>query len=246
MKDTRILMGMPVTVELVDSQATQADLDQAYAQFMYVDETFSTYKATSEISLINANELPESQWSADMQFVMEQCALTKKETNGYFEIVHNGTIDPSGYVKGWAIQNVGDQLREKGLRNWYVEAGGDLQVSGNSSQGLPWILGIRNPFKQQEIIKRVSLEDKGMATSGTYVRGQHIYDPHAPEKEIAEVVSLTVIGARIVDADRYATAAFAMGAKGVGFIANLPGFEGYQIDAQGIATFTPGFNAYVI
>ena len=246
MKETRLLMGMPVSLEVVDAQVTQADFDEIYAYLTYIDETFSTYKETSEISKINAGELAPELWSADMQEVMAACAQTKRETDGFFEISQDGKLDPSGYVKGWAIQGAANLLKKKGFTNFYVDAGGDLQVSGHNAEGNPWVIGIRNPFNQQEIVKRVALENKGMATSGTYIRGQHIYNPHDTDQEITEIVSLSVIGESITDADRFATAAFAMGRAGIEFIAGLAGFEGYQIDQAGIATFTPGFTNYVI
>ena len=85
-----------------------------------------------------------------------------------------------------------------------------------------------------------------MATSGTYVRGQHVYDPFNRQKPITEIVSLTVIGPDIYEADRFATAALAMRDKGVAFIASLEGFEAYSINNQGVATFTPGFSQYVV
>ncbi len=55
------------------------------------------------------------------------------------------------------------------------------------------------------------------------------------------MVSLTVIGPNVYEADRFATAAFAMGKNGIAFIEQLQGFEGYQIDGAGIATMTSGF-----
>ena len=57
MKQTRIQMGMPITVEATDARATQADLKAVFAYFEYVDEKFSTYKDTSEISAINRREI---------------------------------------------------------------------------------------------------------------------------------------------------------------------------------------------
>jgi thiamine biosynthesis lipoprotein len=235
-----------VTVEVADQNVTTEDIDRVYAYFQYVDEAFSTYKEGSEISKINAGALPEDQWSEDMRYVMEQCQTTKQETNGYFDIEHNGLLDPSGYVKGWAIRNAANLITKAGFHNHYVEAGGDLQVSGHNSEGKPWTVGIRNPFNREEIVKRVSLTNMGMATSGTYIRGQHIYNPHKPAEPITEIVSLTVIGPSVVDADRYATAAFAMGTEGIGYVASLDGFAGYSIDTKGIATFTDGFNNYVL
>ena len=85
---------------------------------------------------------------------------------------------------------------------------------------------------------------KGIATSGSYLRGQHIYNPHLPEKKLTEIVSFTVIGENILEADRFATAAFAMGKEGINFIEQLPHFEGYAIDSNGMATFTSNFELY--
>ena len=84
----------------------------------------------------------------------------------------------------------------------------------------------------------------GMATSGTYIRGQHIYNP-LDDKEITEIVSLTVIGPNVYEADRFATAAFAMGKEGINFIERTAELEGYIIHKDGIATLTSGFEKYV-
>ena len=246
MKETRLLMGMPISIEVVDPHVQPEDIQKIYDYLIYVDETFSTYKDSSEISQINAGKLTPSEWSKDMQEVMQACEATKNETSGYFDILNNGQLDPSGYVKGWAIQNAAALLTEASFKNYYVDAGGDIQVSGNNSENKPWSLGIRNPFNPKEIVKKVALTDMGMATSGTYIRGQHIYNPLDLQEELDEIVSLTVIGSKIVDADRFATAAFAMGKAGIEFIAAQSGFEGYQIDQNGIATFTSGFNKFVI
>ena len=104
---------------------------------------------------------------------------------------------------------------------------------------------INNPFNQKEIVKIVELCDQGIATSGTYIRGQHIYNPFKKEDIITDIVSLTIIGPNVYEADRFATAAFAMGKEGVNFIEQLPGLEGYVIDERGVATMTSGFNNYI-
>jgi thiamine biosynthesis lipoprotein len=62
---------------------------------------------------------------------------------------------------------------------------------------------------------------------------------------MTDIVGLTVIGPNIYEADRFATAAFAMGREGIMFIENLAGFEGYMIDQHGQATFTSHFTRYV-
>ena len=84
-----------------------------------------------------------------------------------------------------------------------------------------------------------------MATSGSYIRGQHIYNPHDNEDKLTGIASLTVIGPNVYEADRFATAAFAMGmARGMSFIEGRPGLEGYAVDPKGIATYTSGFKEY--
>jgi len=92
----------------------------------------------------------------------------------------------------------------------------------------------------------LSVTDRGVATSGTYVRGQHIYNPLDEDQLITDVLSLTVIGPDIYEADRFATAAFAMGRNGINFIECLEDFEGYMIDKNKLATFTTGFEKWVL
>ncbi len=239
------MMGMPITVEVVDARVTEQALDAVFDYLHYVDCKFSTYKEDSEISRINRHELKPEQYSEDMRLVFALAQETRQETGGYFDIAHNGMVDPSGIVKGWAIQQSAELLRRKGYRNFYVEAGGDIQAMGQNSQGEAWRVGIRHPFHLNEIVKVLSLTNVGVATSGTYIRGQHIYNPKQKGDLVTDVVSLTVIGPNIYDADRFATAAFAMGRDGILFVESLEGFEGYMIDREGEATLTTGFSRYV-
>lgn len=245
MRDTRLLMGMPITVEVLDSGVTSTDLDRVYAYFDQVDRTFSTYKESSEMSRLNRGELSEDRCSAAMRTILALSEQTRQETNGYFDIRHNGMRDPSGIVKGWAIRNAARRLTDAGWHNFYVDAGGDIQVSG-TKDGHPWRVGIRNPFNRNENVKVLALSDCGVATSGTAIRGQHIYDPHVPDAPQLEVASITIIGPDVYEADRFATAAFAMGTRGIQFIEGLAGFEGYMIDMSARATYTSGFERYVL
>lgn len=244
MKETRISMGMPVEIEIV-GEYTEEAIESAFAYLAAVDERFSTYKEGSEISRINRGELSSAAASAEMKEVFALAEKTKEETNGYFDIRRpDGSIDPSGIVKGWALRNTAARIRAAGYENYFVNAGGDIAMGGKNASGRQWSVGIRNPFNINEIVKVVYPRGKGIATSGSYIRGDHIYNPHTPEQELRDIVSITVIGPDVLEVDRFATAAFAMGRGGIAFIENLPGFEGYAIDAKGIATFTSGFAAY--
>ncbi len=239
-------MGMPVTLELVDSWATQQELDSLFAYFARVDERFSTYKENSEISMINKHQLKVEQSSDEMKTIFALAEQTSRETEGYFDILQNGLYDPSGIVKGWAIQNAAEDLRERGFQNFYVDAGGDVQAVGRNIHGENWRVGIQDPFNMNEIVKVLSVSDCGVATSGTYARGQHIYNPKNRNEPITDVISLTVIGPNIYDADRFATAAFAMGREGILFIEGKKGFEAYMIGQDRQATYTSGFERYVL
>ena len=53
MQSTRLVMGMPVTVEIVGCGEPSL-IDRVFAWFDAVDRRFSTYRADSEISSINS------------------------------------------------------------------------------------------------------------------------------------------------------------------------------------------------
>lgn len=240
-------MGMTISIEIVDPGINEKIFDKIFSYFEKVDETFSVYKKNSEITLINEGKIKQNEYSDDMKEIFLLAEKTKKDTNGYFDIkTPEGKYNPSGLVKGWAIYNASKIILENIFNNFFVDAGGDIQVHGKNSEGKPWIVGIRSPFKPEtEMIKVLSLNNnEGVATSGTYIRGQHIYNPHKNEK-LEDVLSLTVVGPNVYEADRFATAVFAMGKEGIYFLEKINGLEGYSVDKNGIATMTSGFNKYV-
>jgi thiamine biosynthesis lipoprotein len=262
--ETRLMWGMPITVAIVATPALVATpamvepasapptlsreaglISRVFAYFAYIDDTFSTYKPDSTISLINQGTLYIDEVGPDVRTVFALAEEMRRATDGYFNITQDGLIDPSGLVKGWALANAAKMLRAAGCDDFYVEAGGDFQAAGLNAEGQPWRIGIRNPFNTAEIVKVLAVSNRGVATSGTYIRGQHIYNPVTGGLPDPEILSITVIGQNVYEADCYATAAFAMGRRGIGFIESLDGFEGYMIDSHKRATFTTGFAEYV-
>jgi thiamine biosynthesis lipoprotein len=244
-RETRLLMGMPITVEIVDKVSTGV-FEEVFAYFTAVDERFSLHKPDSEMCALNRGGDAQAEMSDDMREVLALAAQTKRESHDFFEIRHpKGGLDPSGIVKGWAIRNAANLIRQTGAENYFVDAGGDIQCCGKNRHGEAWRVGIRNPFNAGEFIKTLRPEGRGVATSGTSARGQHIYNPHRPSRPINDIVSLTIIGPNVLEADRFATAAFAMGSAGIYFIEQLDGLDGYLIDVNGRATWTSGFGAFV-
>ena len=177
---------MPVLVVITDPGATEADFEAVFAYLTSIDETFSTYKDSSEIMRINRGEIVERDYSDDVKEVFRLSEETKTETAGYFDIGANGMLDPSGLVKGWAIHNAAELLRARGRANFFVDIGGDVQAHGVNAEGRAWTVGIRDPFSSEhKIVKRLRLRDMGIATSGTYLRGQHIWNPDERSRAVA-------------------------------------------------------------
>lgn len=240
-------MGMPIIVYVVDGNSKV--FKKVFDYFKYVDEKFSPYKQNSEVTLINNSKSKVKNYSSDMQEILKFAEKTKKQTNGFFDINRSGYMDPSGIVKGWAIYEAAKILDKMGYENYYVDAGGDMQTNGLNTEGKKWAVGIRNPFIKSQNIKVVYLSGEGIATSGTYEKGNHIYLPanaSRPDGMQADnsIVSLTVIGPNVYEADRFSTPAFAMGKEGINFIEKQKDLEGYMINSSGIATMTSGFEKY--
>jgi thiamine biosynthesis lipoprotein len=245
MRNSAFIMGMPVTVIVAENQVSSADIEAVFDYFRQIDTIFSPFKAQSELERFNRGQIKQANLSSEMKEILKLAEQTKIETNGYFDIrTSRGQLDPSGLVKGWAIGHGTQLLQQKGYRNIYVEIAGDIQLCGRNERGELWRIGIRNPFKTSEIIQTINLTGQGIATSGSYLQGEHIYNPFGGQKPDG-VVSLTVIGPNVYEADRFATAAFAMGIKGLELIESLPGFEGYMITDKAQAMPTSGFQRYV-
>jgi FAD:protein FMN transferase len=246
MAKTRLIMGMPITVDIIAPQADELRA-QVFRYFEAVDQRFSPYIEMSELCRINRREILANDVSAAMSEVLVLAEDTRLASDGYFNVVKpQGGIDPSGIVKGWAIGKAAAMIAAAGAQNYFVEAGGDIQAKGRSADGSVWRVGVRSPFDSNEIIKVLQLADAGIATSGAYVRGAHIYNPHEPSTELSDIVSMTVVAKSVVDADRFATAAFAMGRDGIYFIEAREGIEAFAVDADGIGIETTGFGAYVV
>ncbi|GAB3861169.1 hypothetical protein GCM10029963_65230 [Micromonospora andamanensis] len=142
------VMGTPVSLDIADDRpptVLAARADEVFAWLREVDARFSTYRPDSEVCRFDRGELLLSEASADLRRVLERCADLWGATDGFFDAYATGGLDPSGYVKGWAVQVASDRLRAAGIDNHCLNAGGDVRVRGHSSTGLPWRIGVRHP-----------------------------------------------------------------------------------------------------
>jgi thiamine biosynthesis lipoprotein len=233
---------MPVTVQVVDDMATGEALDMVFGEFALLDQTFSPFLVGSEVSRINRAELRPEDASPLVNQAIDLCRLYEQATDGYFSAWTAGRFDPSGLIKGWAIDRACSILDRYGYRDFFVDAGGDVQTHGRNADDGPWRVGVRHPVEHDKVACVVLASGLAVATSGTYEKGQHIFDPHTGKPADA-LLSFTVVGPDILQADVYATAGFAMGVSGLNFVGRTPRYEAFAIDKELGAIYTTGFEA---
>jgi FAD:protein FMN transferase len=235
-------MGMPVTVHVVDEAAETGALDRVFEDFGLLDRTFSPFLETSDVSRINRGQLLPGDAGGLMSQVMNLCRQYERATAGYFSAWIGGRFNPSGLVKGWAIDRACAILDTYGYRDFFVDAGGDVQTRGRNPDGTPWRVGVRHPVERNKVACVVLASGVAVATSGSYEKGDHILDPHTGEPADA-LLSFTVVGPDILQADVFATAGFAMGTPGLEFVRKSAGYEAFAIDRELRTWSTPGFGA---
>jgi thiamine biosynthesis lipoprotein len=206
-----------------------------------VDDVFSTYRHDSQVSRLGRGELRLADCDSDVEEILELCAQVGRETDGYFSSTYGGRLDPTGVVKGWAIQRASDLLRSSGSARHLVNGGGDIQAVGGSAPGVPWQIGIAHPLKRGAVASVVQLTDGAVATSGIAERGAHVIDPFTGQPAVA-LASVTVVGTELIRTDAYATAAIAMGDRAHRWIEGCAGYEAFAVAADGFGWCTSGYS----
>jgi len=145
-------------------------------------------------------------------------------------------IDLGAIAKGYAIDRAVKILKENGIENSLVEAGGDLFASGKGKNKKNWRIGVRNP-RGSDLIFEFKCANQGVATSGDYERFKilnkkrfhHLIDPRTGLSE-SKVASVTIIAPDAMEADALATAVFILGEKkGISLIKKTKDLEGIVI-----------------
>ena len=163
--------------------------------------------------------------SGEVREVLAICERLRHETDGAFDIRAGAhaeveprpglaPLDPSGFVKGWALERAAEQLVDGGATRLCINAGGDVVVRGRVGEHDPWRVGIQHPWQRDKVADVVSVTSGAVATSGRTERGDHVIDPRT-RRPATGLVSATVIGPDLGVADALATAAIAHGSIGV-------------------------------
>ena len=231
--------GTVLFLDLGSNLIADSEIDQAVESvkdFVFeVDKVFSTYKEGSFVSQLRRGEIGIKDCPVDLQEVWKFCGVARDLTGGAFDPwAVSGGFDPSGYVKGWAADRVAQILMAAGCEHIQVNAAGDLTLRGGINENgvvSPWKIGVVNPDNRQEVLRIFEINDGAIATSGTYERGAHIFDPTTGTIAIG-AKSATVLGPDGGLTDALATALMVAGEDGAGWFAQpeLSEYSAWVID----------------
>jgi FAD:protein FMN transferase len=241
------VMGTVVSFDVPAAARANGSLDAAIRWLHWVDEVFSPYRRGSEVSRLARGEVAIAGCVPEMAVVIEACAHVSELSGGYFTGSPAGHFDPSGYVKGWAVERAAVILSLAGSANHLVNGGGDVQCVGGRPGAVPgpWRVGVADPFRPGNLALVVQASDCAVATSGTAERGAHVQNPKTGQPA-AGLASLTIVGPSLALADAYATAGFAMGPDlARGWTEALDGYAAYAITESGETWQTAGFAARI-
>ncbi len=224
--------------ELPDDQI-QVMLAPSRAFLHHADQIFSTWNPDTPLSRLRRGEISMSEVPDEVIEVLDLCRMAKEMSDGWFDPwAMPGGVDPTGLVKGWAIDNALDLMRHPGIGGAMLNVGGDLATFGTPAPDRYWRIGIRDPWDPTRLRCVIQTGD-AVATSGTYERGPILVDPHSGLAH-SRAASATVVGPSLALADALATALTVAGTAGIGWFAHIDGYEAYLIHHDGTETATSG------
>jgi thiamine biosynthesis lipoprotein len=239
------IMGLPVSVHVrgpkAGSVAVAGLVGDLYGALRADEAMFSTWKPDSPVSRIKDGRDQVRDAHPRIRQVAALCEVAGQRTGGSFSAWLPGPdgrvrFDPTGLVKGWAVEQAFDSLVERlaglGPHDALVNAGGDIAVHSSRTDTSDWTIAVEDPRDRSRVLRTVNLRTGAVATSGTAARGHHITDPAtgAPSDGLS---SATIIGPELMWADVYATAAFVKGPRALAWVATLPDHAGVLVGKDG-------------
>ncbi|AEV32053.1 membrane-associated lipoprotein involved in thiamine biosynthesis [Owenweeksia hongkongensis DSM 17368] len=277
--------------------------------FEYIDQSMSTYKDESLISLINSGDTLVEVDHLFME-VLKRSSEISRESDGLFDVtvgplvelwgfgktknididsskvdsaksligykqivVQNNSVKvPQGFkidfnsiAQGYTVDVVARFLEDNGVNQYMVEVGGEVRAKGKNSKDHYWKIGVDKPADEIDPEDRfqmiVELRDKSLATSGNYrkywvdsetgIKYAHTINPKTGFPARNQLLSVSIIADKCIDADAYATTCMVMGMQAAqSYIEGKDGVEAYFIstDENGDwkVNFTKGFEAFIL
>jgi FAD:protein FMN transferase len=242
------VMNLPVSLAIRGRHAADDQARAAWSEVMAtlreVDAVFSTWRPDSHVSRLGRGELALGDCPPEVAEVLALGELAERQSHGAFRIRRAGpggavVLDPTGVVKGWAVERAADHLRVLEATDFCLSAGGDLVCRTLDPDAPPWRVGIEDPHDTGRLIAWVPVRTGAVATSGTAHRGEHLVDGRSGRPP-AGVTSVTVVAGSLTWADIDATAAYAHGRDAARWLATRPGRSGLVVWADGSTTLVEG------
>jgi len=214
-------------------------LQAACATLHHADALFSTWDLGSPVSRLRRGEVDLGDLPREVADVVAECRAARQASGGWFDPwAMPGGFDPTGLVKGWAVDRALDVLRRSGMAGAMVNGGGDLAAFGAPAPGRRWRVGIRHPWSASALAGIIEVE-AAVATSGSYERGAHLIDP-ATGMASGRAASATVTGPSLAMADALATAVAVGGDEALAVVGQITGYAAYLIRPDGSEADTGG------
>jgi FAD:protein FMN transferase len=235
------VMGMPISLALrgrhTDDRAAHDAWAEVLADLREVDRVFSTYRSDSFVARLARGEITVADCPAEVAEVLALGEQARVQSGGAFEVRRSGpdgsvVLDPTGVVKGWAVERAAAWLHALPETAFCLSAGGDMVCHTDDPQGLPWRVGIEDPHDPTRVIGTVPLTRGAIATSGTTHRGSHLVDARTGQAP-RRVASVTVVADSLTWADIDATAAYALDAEAADWLRRRPGRSAVVVWADG-------------
>ncbi|MCE3553267.1 FAD:protein FMN transferase [Pseudonocardia sp. RS11V-5] len=232
------VMGMPISLALrgrhTSDERARAAWADALAVLREADRVFSTYRPDSVISRLGRGELDERDCPPEVREVLAVGEAARRDSDGAFDVRRAGRLDPSGVVKGWAVERAAAALVTVPDTDFCLSAGGDLTCRTLHPDDAPWRIGVEDPRDPGRLVAVIPIRTGAVATSGAAHRAAHVVDARTglPPSGLG---SVTVIAPSLTVADVDATAAYALGPDAAGWLA-ARGRTGLVVAADGVTT----------
>ena len=200
------IYGTTYSIKIAENKSYSFLDTQIKAELNRIDYVFSTYKNTSEISLIN--EDPSRVWSDEFRNLFNLSNEISDLSEGAFSPNDANGFDFSAIGKGYAIDKIAELIEKNGVNNYFIEIGGEIRAKGLKFND-EWIFGIERPSdskKSPYIAFNVPSKGISIATSGEYREPNHIWG-----KGPRDLISVTVASSDAASADAWATALYVLG-----------------------------------
>lgn len=200
------IYGTTYSIKIAENRSYSFLDTQIKAELNRIDYVFSTYKPTSEISLIN--EDPNRVWSDEFRNLFNLSNEISNLSEGAFSPNDANGFDFSAIGKGYAIDKIAELMQKNGVNNYFIEIGGEIRAKGLKFSD-EWIFGIERPTNSKKspyIAFNVPSKGISIATSGEYREPNHIWG-----KGPRDLISVTVATSDAASADAWATALYVLG-----------------------------------